>query len=504
MPLHPLRTLAVLALAGACALISVAATNAATPQTRIVNGGPAAGGADPVDRLAGTRWAAIAAIVKAGQPDEHQGQLCGGSLIAPTLVLTAAHCIEAAANDEPHELNVVTGRVRLNDDATGQRLAVARVVGHTSHGQHERNDVALLELATPSTSTPISIAARGEDALWGAGAGRTANEGDGPWIAGWGARCFPDSSPGCGYPTELHEVAVPLASDRVCGDTTRGGSEIFDRRTMLCGGVLDTDRSATSTNGRDACLGDSGGPLIIGDQAGGWRQVGITSWGYACASDTYGFYTRLATMRTWVDCQRSLGVGGAGGPAPLEGPRDLVARSVRAGSARLAFAAPSGGAAPGQYNIYLVSGGRERLVGVAYRRTYDLRKLAHRTSYTVLVRSAVDGCAQSAAAATVSFTTPPDRIAPTRPGAPMIRMRGRTAVTLSWRRSSDEFGVRRYRVEELQQGSWRTVARAPGRRPSTRITGLSPGSAHSYRVLAIDPHGNVSSASKASAVRTLF
>ncbi len=62
---------------------------------------------------------------------------------------------------------------------------------------------------------------------------------------------------------------------------------------MICAGYMQ--------GGKDSCQGDSGGPLILED-ANGWFQIGIVSWGNECALANYpGVYTNLANYRNWIE-----------------------------------------------------------------------------------------------------------------------------------------------------------------------------------------------------------
>jgi len=71
---------------------------------------------------------------------------------------------------------------------------------------------------------------------------------------------------------------------------------------MICAG--------TTSGQRDACNGDSGGPLFMAGKDGP-EQIGIVSWGEgpsdgtaACGhKDAYGIYTRLGNYAQWIEAK---------------------------------------------------------------------------------------------------------------------------------------------------------------------------------------------------------
>lgn len=74
---------------------------------------------------------------------------------------------------------------------------------------------------------------------------------------------------------------------------------------MLCAGILDT-------GDKDSCRGDSGGPLVVTNNldVDGDVLVGITSWGYHCASEHYpGVYTRVSYHSDWIAIEVLFGNG---------------------------------------------------------------------------------------------------------------------------------------------------------------------------------------------------
>lgn len=97
--------------------------------------------------------------------------------------------------------------------------------------------------------------------------------------------------------TVLNEVTVMKVNRSVCEARYRLLEEIHSApfpvtNTMICAGILDV-------GGKDACSGDSGGPLLYGNVL-----VGVTSWGWSCAEPIWpGVYARVANYTDWIEAK---------------------------------------------------------------------------------------------------------------------------------------------------------------------------------------------------------
>ena len=232
----------------ACGMLAAGA--AASPATALsaTDAAPRIVGGAPAETA---NWGFTAAILRRGRMH------CTGSVIAPTRVLTAAHCVQGfnLAN-----LLVLTGRSRIGDAATGEALGVASATIAPDFGVAPPHDVAVITLASPTSAPPIRLAGVAEDAtatVPGALLG----------AAGFGQRNpFIFGKPRIGVLTET--------TQEVKGDCTRLLGPAFVPRSTIC--AIGSRVSRKSPVHRGACFGDSGGPLVVATGAG-LRLVGVAS-----------------------------------------------------------------------------------------------------------------------------------------------------------------------------------------------------------------------------------
>ena len=208
---------------------------------------------------------------------------CTGALVAPSVVLTAAHCAVRLTDEAlpAWAFTVGTGRVDLTDTATGQVVGVSSVALYPGWNEiTRRGDVALLQLAQPSTAPIIPIAAEG-DAGWAYARGTPTI------VAGWG-RTGPSSPPS----SVLNWLALSVQNDTYCG---RQFNPVYDEASMFCASQPGTSASA--------CSGDSGGPAVAEFAPGAYKVIGVASLIGAEGCAPPNLFARVTATAGWLTSQ---------------------------------------------------------------------------------------------------------------------------------------------------------------------------------------------------------
>ncbi|MEV6137639.1 serine protease [Nocardia sp. NPDC051990] len=231
----------------------------AVPATAIVGGNTTEASAHP--------WlAAVGTPLYLPRPS---GQFCGGVLIAPDRVVTAAHCVELARL-LPQAISVTFGRTDLRS-YDGVTVGVKEIRVHPDFRKTDfdgetvhHNDLAILVLDKPMPGPYLEVAPPQHDPR---------AYGDTGTIVGWGGTTEDDTSN-----TLLRSATVPIVPDAICAAAY---GSAFDPADMLCAGSPDADTAEY----------DSGDPLIA---AG--RLIGVTSWGKGSARPGFpGVYAYLTS-----------------------------------------------------------------------------------------------------------------------------------------------------------------------------------------------------------------
>ncbi|XP_028167272.1 uncharacterized protein LOC114357723 isoform X1 [Ostrinia furnacalis] len=213
--------------------------------------------------------------------------VCGGTLIDANHIMTAAHCIKSYKG---FELRIRLGEWDVNRDVEFFPYIERDVVSVHVHPLYYAgtldNDLAILKMDHPVewTKYPHISPACLPDKY-------TDYAGQRCWTTGWGKDAFGDYGK---YQNVLKEVDVPILSHGQCQQQlkqTRLGYNYELNQGFLCAG---------GEEGKDACKGDGGGPLVC-ERGGTWQLVGVVSWGIGCGQPGVpGVYVKVAHYLDWI------------------------------------------------------------------------------------------------------------------------------------------------------------------------------------------------------------
>ncbi len=216
-----------------------------------------------------------------GLPDRH---ICGGTLIASDMVLTAAHCL---VRDEgpisiPEEIKQ-TGFVAVvgsntADWETAPRIPVVgwRVPNGYDITGNNRHDIAVVRLSAPQSIGPVSLLATEPPVKTLVNA------------VGWGCTDKP-------LECKTNPQTLQAAHQRVASDSSCGVKVMWNP-------PLDAETSICTSGSSSINHGDSGGPLLLWDKATAtFKQVGVASLGSDNPKKLYGGFTSVPFERAWID-----------------------------------------------------------------------------------------------------------------------------------------------------------------------------------------------------------
>lgn len=228
-------------------------------------------------------WAAF--ILAADKKGE--GFSCTGTVIAPTLVLTAGHCVEDLITGKKTpvgEYAVVTGSSDIRDPALRQVSRVRRTIVYPNFNRFKvHGDAGMLVLSTPTTVPAVALAGEADAGLL---IGNTPT-----FIAGWGL-----SGPlrKLKQTPVLRRAATYVQQRLYCRNHSRPYYPFFNYSSQLC--TITPPGFSIGT-----CHGDSGGPALAFREDGTPVQIGITSLGAAdCDTHLPDIFTRIDRIYPWI------------------------------------------------------------------------------------------------------------------------------------------------------------------------------------------------------------
>jgi len=218
----------------------------------------------------------------------HDQPHCGGSIISPFWIVTAAHCVygkESLLN----EFKIIVGEHDFNvKEGSEVSIGVSKIITHQKYSSMYLDyDVALIKL-----NRPVPFDKKHSATVCLPKSGDAVPVGTKCYITGWGKIKAHDI-----MHHKLQQAVLPVVENSKCKNLNTNTTNIPVTSRMVCAG-----HGPISPTG--GCHGDSGGPFVCQTGPNGeWVLHGAVSWGSSSCDSKEAFtvFARMSYLRTWID-----------------------------------------------------------------------------------------------------------------------------------------------------------------------------------------------------------